>query len=100
MFPKKKRIVNKELLRSYHTRKCILCAGIAEPHHIKSKGAGGPDEEWNLLALCRVHHTNWHSLGLISFLQQFPEALIELNRLGWVLDKSLSKWRLHHDKLN
>lgn len=25
-------------------------------HHIKSRGAGGPDEPWNMIDLCCVHH--------------------------------------------
>lgn len=27
-----------------------------EVHHIIGRGAGGPDEEWNLITLCPKHH--------------------------------------------
>jgi len=84
MFPKKKRIVNKELLKEYHQKKCIVCGRFpAEPHHVTTVGAGGDDVETNLAALCRKHHTMIHSLGNKSFGWKYPkfkEWLVRMRR--------------------
>lgn len=32
------------------------CWGPLDPHHVLPKGRGGPDEEANLLTVCRHHH--------------------------------------------
>lgn len=39
---------------------------IVDPHHVKTRGAGGKDEE-NLIPLCRKHHTELHTIGRMSF---------------------------------
>jgi hypothetical protein len=49
------------------------CAGRIDPHHVWRRGAGGPDEMWNLIAVCRTAHDWIHAhpfdairLGLLS----------------------------------
>lgn len=32
------------------------CMGVLDPHHIKNRGAGGPDTKENTITLCRRHH--------------------------------------------
>lgn len=39
---------------------------VSDPHHIVTRGAGGPDAE-NLVSLCRFHHTEAHNMGIRSF---------------------------------
>tara|TARA_R100001463_G_scaffold115919_4_gene171160 strand:+ start:1614 stop:2609 length:996 start_codon:yes stop_codon:yes gene_type:complete len=39
---------------------------VSDAHHLTTKGAGGPDAE-NLVPLCRVHHNEFHSMGVDSF---------------------------------
>lgn len=39
---------------------------VSDPHHVKSRGAGGPDAE-NLVPLCRAHHTEAHTVGITEF---------------------------------
>ena len=39
---------------------------VSDPHHIVTRGAGGPDAE-NLVSLCRHHHTEAHNMGIRSF---------------------------------
>ncbi len=34
------------------------------PHHIRTRGAGGTDEEGNLLAFCATHHNRIHTRGV------------------------------------
>lgn len=38
---------------------CELCGAPAYgwPHHIKTRGAGGKEDRWNLIQLCEKHHT-------------------------------------------
>lgn len=50
------------------------CRGRIDPHHVWRKGQGGPDEMWNLIAVCRAAHDWIHfenptdaiRLGLLS----------------------------------
>jgi hypothetical protein len=51
---------------------CNCAAPSEPPHHIRTRGAGGTDEEWNLLALCVLHHRTIHHKGVESFARLFP----------------------------
>lgn len=53
-------------------RRCEICGHAAEKHHIVSRGAGGTDEPWNLLNLCRMHHRHFHDVGWVKFLGWYP----------------------------
>ena len=60
--PKNKRIKNKKLLQDKKGI-CQVCGkkGATEKHHfLKTKGAGGNDEESNLIELCRICHRLAH----------------------------------------
>ena len=52
--------------------RCEVCSGPAEPHHIVSRGAGGREEAWNLLYLCRMHHRHCHDVGWVKFVGWYP----------------------------
>lgn len=48
------------------------CSAPSEPpHHLRTRGAGGPDDEWNLLALCALHHRLYHNVGGHRFSEMF-----------------------------
>jgi len=49
---------------------------VSDPHHVKSRGAGGPDAE-NLVPLCRKHHTLWDEFGPTEFQVRFNVNLKE-----------------------
>ena len=53
-------------------RVCAICCGPADSHHIVSRGAGGPDEEWNTINLCRMHHSECHQVGWWEFAKRYP----------------------------
>ncbi len=68
--PKPKRKVDKELLKSFRDKSCVIkkdCIGEVCAHHIKTKGSGGGDVEDNLLALCVLHHLEIHKIGTKTF---------------------------------
>jgi 5-methylcytosine-specific restriction endonuclease McrA len=43
------------------TPKHLALGGLLHRHHIKSRGAGGADEDLNLICLCALCHTDAHS---------------------------------------
>lgn len=82
-FPKKKRIKNRKVLDEASSAPCIICFAKADPAHIRSRGAGGDDENSNLLALCRAHHTEQHAIGFVRFTEKHPKVLKALQARGW-----------------
>jgi hypothetical protein len=78
--------------------RCIVCnkKGI-DYHHIKSRGAGGTDHDWNLLPLCRKHHTEVHKIGLRTFAQKYPNVSKFLRINGWQFNPILLNWS-HEEK--
>ena len=42
------------------------CSAGVDPHHVRTRGAGGIDRA-NLVPLCRVHHTELHQIGRLTF---------------------------------
>ena len=65
-YPKPKRLVVSNI--TFRARKrdgaCLYglwhkdgCQGGLDGHHMIPVGAGGPDELWNIISLCRWHHT-------------------------------------------
>ena len=55
-------------------RICEACHLIdaQEVHHILTRASGGPDENWNFLALCKYDHNGFHDQGRRSFAERFP----------------------------
>jgi len=39
---------------------------VSDPHHVVSRGAGGPDAE-NIVPLCRYHHSEFGNIGIAQF---------------------------------
>lgn len=64
----------------------MICKVKSDPCHIKSVGSGGGDEDWNIINLCRMHHTFQHSFGWFRFCEKFPVVARELDKRGWVFD--------------
>ena len=53
-------------------RQCAVggCREWGDRHHIRTRGAGGSDDSANIIYLCRVHHTELHTIGTEKFLAQ------------------------------
>jgi len=70
MFPKGE---DQAYLAWIRTLDCLVgkgCQGRTEPHHVKTKGAGGPDRG-NTIPLCRLHHREWHDKGRIGWQMKY-----------------------------
>jgi len=54
---------------------CEACHIIEsqEVHHIVTRATGGPDEDWNFLALCVGDHNLFHDRGFREFCRRFPD---------------------------
>lgn len=92
MFLKKKRIINKKLLKEFEAMLCAACMEKSPcAHHLKSVGAGGDDVEENLLALCKPCHTLIHKIGLNDFIKEYPIIKNIIEKKGWEFDGF--KWR-------
>lgn len=82
---KRKRHKDPELLASVRVRRCCVCGnpGYSDPSHVRSRGAGGPDTTWNVVPMCRIHHSIWHARGVNHFLFHYPAFELTLQALGW-----------------
>lgn len=58
----------------YRSRSCAVCGtwNRVSGHHIKSRGAHGPDVTENLVALCFICHTAVHKMGVEKFIEKHP----------------------------
>lgn len=54
-------------------QRCFIChrAGPSDPHHIKTRGAGGQNELRNIIPLCRICHTKIHQIGIKSAVEKY-----------------------------
>ena len=90
---KSKRIENRVLideLKEKHS--CIICGNKeVDIHHIKTKKSGGDDVPYNLVPLCRVHHSSLHSMGIKKFAKEYILFEAFLLYFGWELN-ALNKW--------
>jgi Putative HNHc nuclease len=72
---------------------CHICGTTkADPHHVKSKKSGGHDIERNLVPLCRKHHSEVHTIGLVTFADKYERFKDWLVNNGWQFDEFLKKW--------
>jgi len=92
---KSNRKQNKELTNSLHDDYCLACGRRGcDPCHIKSKGSGGGDFDWNLLSLCRNHHIEQHKIGWFKFCQKYPKVEKQLISQGWIFQNVFGVVRL------
>ena len=63
---------------------CIVCKSkTTDRCHIKSRGSGGSDDEWNIFFACRFHHVQQHGIGVVAFVELYPEVKKEFEKKGW-----------------
>lgn len=93
MFEKPKRTRSLKLLKGVKTESCVVgafCFGPIDPAHVISRGAGGPDEEFNVMPLCRKHHQVQHKRGWPVF------AALNINVWTWLLNHG---WEVNGSKI-
>ena len=79
--------------------KCVACGRVpVDRCHIKSRGAGGSDEDDNLISLCREHHSFQHKIGFKALCELFPKVEEELNSKGWEFQWIQSVWKLRREE--
>lgn len=63
---------------------CVICGRIpSDRAHIKTRGSGGKNQEFNLIRLCREHHSEQHNIGFVSFSEKYPVIRMLLKLKGW-----------------
>jgi len=67
--------------------RCLVCnsAGV-DVAHVKTRGSGGCDEKWNLMPLCREHHSLQHKVGILTFIRLHPSVQAYLDLNGWYVE--------------
>ena len=76
---------------------CPQCREVSG-HHLKTKGAGGDDQDWNLLPLCQLHHIEIHQLGLKLFIKKYPNIKDIIIDKGWEFNSSEAKWMYYNGR--
>lgn len=94
--PKPFRIVDSALLECVRGLACVACdyAGPVDPAHVLSRGAGGGDEDFNVMPLCRLCHRLQHHYGFKGLIEKYPSVWIWLKARGWHLDEHNRLWRV------
>ena len=92
--PKFARVINQETIEACKRPNCEICGRMTnnEPHHIISRGAGGPDIAENLIQLCPICHTKAHS-GSFSKQQLFNIIARRLNTTSELIEEKIKKIR-------
>lgn len=85
--------------RPVSTKRCCIqgCYEVADPHHLKTRGSGGTDDDYdghNLLALCRVHHVEVHYISWGKFVKKYPMVKYALAEEGWHVIEEFGRMRL------
>lgn len=62
-------------------------------HHVSHRSNLGPNEPWNMMPLCRRHHTDIHMLGKLNMGERFPKVKQWFLDNGWFLDESSRRWK-------
>lgn len=81
---KPKRVSDDSVLARTRLIPCVACgAQPSDPAHIKSRGAGGGDECWNVIPLCRGDHQAQHRMGWVTFARKNWSVFDWLLRHNW-----------------
>ena len=73
--------------------RCVVCRSRnVDPHHVRSRGAGGGDRE-NIVPLCRLHHDEVGRLGRPSFEAKYRVELRAVAGLTWRIYRHEVLWR-------
>lgn len=66
-FPKPVRLRDPQYLAWIRRQPCLVCRGIAQPHHTTAGGWGTKGSDYRCVPLCHRHHRELHDIGAQSF---------------------------------
>lgn len=74
---------------------CIAC-GVTptDRAHIKTMKTGGTWDDFNIVALCRMHHQESHNLGWSRFIGKYKHTYTIFRSKGWNLQDVLGITKL------
>ncbi len=84
------------------TGECLACRKhtVLESCHVRARGAGGPNDAYNIIYMCHASHQAQHRWGWRKFLDKYPCVKEELESRGWVIEDVLGRLRMWHARLN
>lgn len=64
-------------MKYYSSDKCCIITGTSPCalHHVKSRGAGGKDDAFNLMPFSAYHYNEIHVGGTKKFAEKYPEEI-------------------------
>lgn len=73
---------------------CQACGrkSRCDVEHIKTRGSGGPDEQWNIWSACRLCHIEKGSKGVAHMAEKYWRFRFVLLSKGWRIDEFAGKW--------
>lgn len=75
--------------------RCLVCnRDHADRAHVRTRGSGGGDEPENIMPLCRLHHIEQHKIGIITFIEKYPQVMTYLQDRQWTIVEVFGKKRL------
>ena len=74
---KPSRIEDKAFLALVRAQECECCSNAADAHHLITVGAGGSD--YTAVPLCRLHHSELHTMPLRAFEDKYDVNLWRVN---------------------
>lgn len=78
------------------TGNCECCGkyGDLDCDHVKTRGSGGNDDDFNIWLVCRLCHIKRHSKGIVWMFENIPACKHVLTTKGWELSDNLGRKRL------
>ena len=69
---KEQKLQSKKYLNYIKEKPCLVCGTTpCDPHHMEAVGMGGANKDgykdYTCVPLCRYHHTEYHSAGIVYF---------------------------------
>lgn len=73
-------------------KNCKICGRPnSDAHHVKSRGSGGSDDDYNIVYLCRTHHVEIHTIGIASFCKKYDSFASDLRSKGWIVGDKVQR---------
>ena len=73
--------------KSFEIVPCLCCRKIpSERAHIKTVGSGSGNEWHEVMPLCRTHHQEQHTIGIVTFIRKYHKVWTYIDKAGWTVD--------------